>query len=215
MFNRIVVFFRIKQILFILLLSISNISFSQSFNAGILTGINASQISGDGYQGFNKAGLLIGAYTNIDISEKVNLQLELNYSQKGSRDNILPSEGDTDFFLLRLNYIEIPVLARFKYKKFIFEGGLYYAQLISEYLEDENGPFEIPEELNQFKNFDFGGSIGIYFSLTENLLMNWRFSNSITNVRDYDSGENFRFNTGMFNTYMSFTLRYEIYGEGK
>lgn len=202
----------------IILLGLSILSFSstvngQSFNAGFTAGINASQISGDSYEGFNKAGLLIGIYTDVNVSQKVNLQAEINYSQKGSRRNPNTSLGDTDFFLLRLDYIEVPIMARIPYKKFKFDGGLYFGTLINEYIEDENGPIDLDDNLNQFKPFDFGFLFGIDFNFTEHLIMNWRYSNSIIPVRDFDSGGRFLFNSGMFHSYLSFSFRYEFYGQ--
>lgn len=185
----------------------------ESFNAGVLGGINASQIQGDNYGGFDKAGLLVGLFSNVDVSQKINLQFELNYSQKGSRRNPKTDEGDTDFFLLRMHYIEVPVMARTNYKRFKFEAGAYYSQLIDHYLEDENGPFDIPEELNQFNNNDIGLLAGVYFQFTDNLVMNWRYSNSLIDFREFDSGGQFLFNTGMFHQYMSISLRYVFYGE--
>lgn len=186
---------------------------AQTFNAGILAGINGSQISGDGYGGFNKAGLLIGVYSNIDVSPNLNLQFELNYSEKGSRRNPDTENGDTDFFLLRLDYIEVPIMARWNLKKFRFEAGVYYSQLISEYIEDENGPFSIPPQLNQFTAYDFGGLFGINYNFTEHLIINWRYNNSFIPVREFDSGENFRFNSGMFHSYISVNIRYELIGD--
>jgi len=187
---------------------------AQNINIGALAGVNASQVSGDGYGGFNKAGLLIGVYSNFDISQKVNLQFEINYSQKGSRRNPKTDKGNTDFFLLRMNYVEIPVIARVQKNSFTFEGGFYYSQLVYDYLENENGPFDIPEEFNQFNDFDTGFLIGVNFNFTESLIMNWRYSNSIVHFREYDSEAEFQFDSGMFHNYLSFTLRYEFIGNG-
>jgi hypothetical protein len=186
-------------------------SISQSFNAGIVGGINASQISGDGYGGFDKAGLIFGIYTNTDISQKLNIQLEINYSQKGSRRN--PTDENPDFFLLRLNYVEVPVLIRLKSKKFTYEAGLYYGQLVHEYLEDENFIYTDFENFNQFTQSDFGGSIGLAYNLNKQLIMNWRFNNSINSIRDFNSGAQFGFKRGMMHSYMSFSIRYEFLGE--
>jgi len=187
---------------------------SQNINIGVSAGVNASQVSGDGYGGFDKAGLLIGLYSDFDLSQTLNFQFEINYSQKGSRRNPNTAEGDTDFFLLRMNYVEIPVMLRIKKNRFTYEAGFYYSQLVNSYLEDENGPFEIPPQLNQFNQFDVGALIGINFNFTENLIMNWRYNNSIINFREYDSGASFRFDNGMFHNYLSFTLRYEFIGNG-
>jgi hypothetical protein len=202
---------RKSLILFLFILSHYQ-SNSQSFNAGGLIGVNVSQVSGDGYSGFDKAGILTGLYTNIDVSQKINLQLEIIYSEKGSRRNPKTDEGDTEFFLLRMNYIEIPVMARMKNNRFTYEVGVYYGQLINNYLEDENGPFDIPEPLNKFKQRDVGGLIGVDFNFNEHIIMNWRINQSLLPVREHDSGAQFRFNSGMFHTYFSFSLRYEFIG---
>lgn len=186
---------------------------AQSFNAGILAGVNASQVSGDGYSGFDKAGILVGLFSNIDVSKRINMQMEINYSQKGSRRNPNTDEGDTDFFLLRMNYIEIPVMARTQYKRFKFEAGAYYSQLINFYLENENGEFDIPDGLNRFNNYDVGFLVGVNFEFTENLVMNWRYSNSAIRFREYDSEANFLFDSGMFHNYFSFNFRYVFYGQ--
>ena len=186
---------------------------SQEFNAGFTAGINMSQVSGDGNSGFNKAGLIAGLFSNVDVSPLINLQMEINYSQKGSRRNPNTSEGDTDFFLLRMNYIEIPVVARIDYKKFTFEAGAYYGQLINYHLEDELGEFDIPEELNQFNNYDVGVIAGIYFKFTESLIMNWRYSNSAIHFRQYDSEARFLFDSGMFHNVLSVNVRYVFYGQ--
>ncbi len=202
----------LKSFLLILIFSISQIGKSQNINIGALAGINASQVSGDGYGGFNKAGLLIGIYSDFDLSPTFNFQFEISYSEKGSRRNPNTDEGDTDFFLLKMNYIEIPLILHYKKERFTYEAGLYYGQLISNYLEDENGPFEIPPQTNQFTDFDFGALIGINFNFTENIIMNWRYSNSIVPIREYDSGASFRFDSGMYHSYLSFTMRYEFIG---
>jgi len=189
------------------------LTFGQKINIGALAGINASQVSGDGYGGFNKAGILVGAYSNFDISEEFNFQFEINYSEKGSRRNPKTDEGDTEFFLLRMNYVEVPIMLRYKRERFTYEAGLYYGQLISSYLENENGQFNIPPQTNQLIDFDFGALIGINFNLTENIIMNWRYSNSILPVREYDSGANFWLDSGLLHHYISFSMRYEFIGQ--
>ena len=201
---------------FLLFIAVSTHVLAQrGFNAGVLAGINASQVSGDGISGFNKAGILVGLYTNIDVSTKINLQFELNYSEKGSRKNPRPNKGDNRFFLLRANYIEIPTMIRFKKRAFMYEGGFYYGRLINEFLEDENGVFEISPELNQFTKNDLGILLGLNYNFTDNLIMNWRISSSVITFREFDSGASFRFNNGLFHHYLSFNLRYQFAGSNE
>lgn len=186
--------------------------FAQNINIGVVAGVNASQVAGDDFSGFKKAGLVVGGYADFYVSEKINLQFEILYSEKGSRKNPKTDEGDTEFFLLQMNYIEVPLMIRYRNNNFTYEAGLYLSQLINDHLEDENGPFEIPPETNQLKSRDFGFLIGLNYNFNEHLIMNWRFSNSILPVRDFDSGASFRFKSGLMHTYLSFTLRYEFIG---
>ena len=205
-----------KSVLSYLIFLFSISSFAQTgFDAGILAGINASQVNGDGYSGFKKAGILVGLYTNVSISEKFNLQLEINYSEKGSRRNPKTSEGDTEFFLMRMNYINVPIMVQYEKDKFIYELGIYGGQLINDELENENGPFEIPPEFNQFKEQDYGALIGINFNFTDNLLMNWRFSTSVIPFRKFNSGESFQFDAGMMHHYLSFSFKYQFIGKNE
>tara|TARA_R110000868_G_scaffold411552_1_gene705253 strand:- start:106 stop:729 length:624 start_codon:yes stop_codon:yes gene_type:complete len=200
-------------LLILFLISFNFFSLSQNINVGVIAGINATQVAGDGYSGFNKAGVNIGGFAEFDISEKLNFQFEILYSQKGSRRNPKTDEGDTEFFLLRMDYIEVPLMVRFENNKFTYEAGAYFGQLVNSYLENENGPFTVPPENNQLLERDLGLLIGLNFNFTENLIMNWRFSNSILPVRRFDSGESFRFKSGLMHTSFSFTLRYEFFGK--
>ena len=52
-------------------------SHAQSFGGGIIAGASTSQVAGDMLGGFNKIGLLAGAYTNLKIKENLKLQLEI------------------------------------------------------------------------------------------------------------------------------------------
>ena len=90
-------------------------------------------------------------------------------------------------------------------------------------MEDEFGTTSIPEGFDQFSRFDLGLSAGISYNFTEQLIMNWRFSNSIVPVRDFESKAAIlqqlpgqsplqRFDTGMYHTYLSFTMNYKFGG---
>ncbi len=196
-------------------------SYTQAIDAGVKLGAAASQVSGDGYSGFNKAGLIFGGFAKINLKEKHHVQFEITYTQKGSRRNPNTSEGDNDFFLLRLDYIEVPVLYQYDYKSFTFEVGPYISTLVNEHLEDELGEFSLPAEWNQFRNIDLGLTAGIAFNFNEHLIMSWRFSNSVIPFRDFESAGRIqnlpigagglnRFNAGMFHSYLSFALHYKF-----
>ena len=186
----------------------------QNFGVGVSTGINASQVSGDSFGGFNKAGINAGIFSVTELNEKFNFQFEINLSEKGSRKNARPDKNDLISFIIRMRYIEVPLILQYKKKRFTYEAGLAYSRLISTYLEDQNGETTIAPGSNQFKNSDYTGLVGINFNFTEHLLMNWRFSSSIGPFRDFKIDPNLTlpFNGGMFHHYIAFTFKYQFLG---
>ena len=167
---------------------------AQVFNAGVIFGISATQVEGDGYAGYDKPGLIIGGYTNTKIAKNWFAQFEIYYIGKGSKKNAKPSKGDYHSFKLNLNYIEIPLDLRFRYKKFIFETGLYYSALINYNMEDEFG--KIPVVNYPIKKYDFGGFIGFSYQLNNHISFNFRSKNSLLPFRNF---ENYDENIGIFN----------------
>lgn len=213
--------FKLKFTLVILIVSFNLSLYSQAIDAGLKLGVSASQVSGDSYGGFNKAGLIFGGFAKINLKDKHHVQFEITYTQKGSRRNPKTSEGDNDFFLLRLDYIEIPLLYQYDYKIFTFEGGPYISTLINQYIEDEFGVTTLPDNYNEFSAFDIGVTAGLSFNFTEHLIMSWRYSNSVIPVRKFESeailnnlavgaGGIDSFNAGMFHSYISFSLNYKF-----
>ena len=76
-----------RLIIIILILLIYQVGFSQTFGGGIFGGLSASQLEGDNWGGYNKAGLTFGIYTYTKLNKYVDAQLELKYVQKGRRSN--------------------------------------------------------------------------------------------------------------------------------
>jgi hypothetical protein len=92
----------IPLIVFILVFSISGtlLNAQQRFNAGIKAGVSTTQVSGDTYSGYNKAGLVGGAFVRGIMNEKWTGQFEIMYIQKGSRHNGNPDKGD---YIIKVN----------------------------------------------------------------------------------------------------------------
>jgi hypothetical protein len=177
------------------------------FKTGILGGLSTSQISGDNLGGFRKFGIHAGLFTRYVFTEKYSAQFEISFIQKGSRKTMDPDNNDYTFYQLHLNYIEVPLLFKYKHKGFVFEAGPYAGYLINFKEENENG--ELPVTRNFYKH-DIGGAIGINYDFTTHLQMNWRYTNSWLPVRPHLSEAGFRLNRGQLNSVMSFTLHYQF-----
>jgi hypothetical protein len=199
----------VAYIILIFLLLTSSAIFAQKFNGGVLGGLSASEISGDGKWGPNHAGIYAGVFVNRYFSPRSSFQMELDFIQKGSRENP-DSTNNYDFYLLRLNYVELPLHYKYDFhERGTLEAGLSLGVLIYSYEEGNPGN---PPSGGEFDKTDLSFNFGAYYTIFENLRVNVRYSNSLIKVRDHSSGATYRLNRGQYNEVLSFTLHYIIPG---
>lgn len=199
---------KIRVLFFCLLMLGYFAGHSQEFHGGLLGGLAASEISGDRLQGPNKAGFYAGAFVNRYFTPQSSFQMELDFIQKGSRENPDSTNGYHSY-LLRLNYVEIPVHYKYDFtERATLEAGLSLGVLIHHY-ELADG-YEWVSGSDKFEPIDLSLNIGIYYSLLENLRFNVRYSNSILPVRPHNGGATWRTNKGQYNEVLSFVLYYEF-----
>lgn len=186
------------------------------FKVGFLAGVNGSQVHGDELSGFNKAGFIAGGFAKKQLNDTWDIKFEILYTEKGSRKNARPEKGDTKFFLLRLNYAEVPLVFRFRHKKFIGELGLSEGFLVQHRQWDEVGEVQITDRARRTET---NLITGIAWKLTDNLEINARYTNSIFAVRKFDVPAYYTsrflnlFNRGWYNNVLNFTLHYQLKGK--
>ena len=187
----------------------------QNFGGGMLVGISSSQVGGDNLAGFNKAGLLVGAFANTSISELLSFQMEMTFIQKGSNNPKMndvehPNYGKED---ITSSYIEVPLILQYhQSNKLKIEGGVQLAYLINGYYNDLNGKIPI-YTVNPFIQYDFGVLLGINYKYSKNISFNSRVSNSILplGTEDYDSINAYNSSRkGKYNSVLSFTIYYNL-----
>ena len=193
---------------------LSNNCNAQNFGGGLIAGASTSQVAGDMLGGFNKIGLLAGAYTNLKIKENLKLQLEIIYIEKGSRNPNMhefnhPNEGRIE---ITLSYIEMPLTINLQQKENLgVELGIIPAfNMSSSWNNAIEKNISIPKETPQYKKYDLGVCAGINYHITDNIILNTRISNSIIPIRPHVSGATFRLNKGQYNTVLSFAIHYKI-----
>lgn len=123
----------------LLLLVMPSMGFGQvqRFSAGLVGGVNCSQIDGDMLAGFDKVGLTGGIKTTMEFESVWRVNFEFLYSQRGSRPDVFNPEYDPDINF-DLKYIEIPVYISVgdwwqeegKYYKASAHAGLSYGRLL-------------------------------------------------------------------------------------
>ena len=177
------------------------------FRAGLKAGVSTTQVDGDTYGGFDKAGFVGGVTLNGKINEKWKAQFEILFVQKGSKHVGNAEKGDYSFYLMQLNYLEVPILLQYQQKKFTFEIGPGIGYLISSKEEDAAG------KLNHqppFYTTEVSGSLGINYQIYKNLGINWRFTNSLLPIRKFSSGASTFDKPGQMNNVLAFTLTYRF-----
>lgn len=130
------IFFRIVVLLGLLgaVLSVQ----AQRFEAGLVAGLNLSQIDGDRLAGFNKPGLNAGGKVAAILSDRWQWSLELLFSQQGA-SRTKYDDPFSAYDKIRLNFVETPVMIHFKEWKFHLSGGVSYARLIDYQVIDALG----------------------------------------------------------------------------
>ncbi len=182
---------------------------AQRFTGGVMIGGDVSQVDGDTYSGYTKFGYLGGAYVGLQVSPHSSFQLELEYIQKGSR-NDTNATGITSY-LLRLHYIEIPILYQYTFKKrFYFEAGPVADVLIGS-LELRDGI----EETNAvpLRPLTFAGIFGFGAYITKHLRLNLRANYSLNSLRSKNDIGYYRrmfLEKGQYNNVLSLSVLWDF-----
>jgi hypothetical protein len=188
---------------------------AQKFGGGVILGLSTSQVGGDNLAGFNKAGLLAGAFVNTPISELLSFQMEMTYIQKGSNNPKMNDAEHSNYLKedISSSYIEVPLLLQYhQSNKIKIEGGVQLAYLINGYYNDLNGKIPI-YSIDPFITYDFGLLLGIDYKYSENIILNTRLSSSILPIgaEDYDGVNSYNSSKkGKYNSVLSFAIHYNL-----
>lgn len=171
----------------------------QDFKGKIMAGLNAAQVDGDEVGGYNQAGLLAGIAAEYNINDKTSFELQMRYSQKGSR-----STQNQPFIEWRLNYLEIPVLVNYYVKEKVYiQGGLSGNVLINGKSDlSGGGGGGFIDETENLKDIDWNIHAGVGYLLSDNLAVHGGFSYSLGSFGKLD---------GVFNNTISVSLAYLLF----
>ncbi len=195
----------ITTVLFIFSLA----SAAQQFQGGLAAGLVGSQVAGDTYSGFRKAGVYTGLWVRYEMDDRHSVQTEISYFQKGSRHNPDEKRQDFTFYLMRLGYIEMPFLYQYHLKnQIILEAGLSFSYLLHSYeaLDYEEVSY------GNFSIINPSFMAGIEYPVNERLSVHLRFNNSILSIRsDAVNGARYRlFDRGQYNDCVVLFVGYKL-----
>lgn len=189
----------------------------RAFTGGLVMGLNFSQVDGDRYFGYHKPGIVAGAFVAMRFTDKIGLQTDLLFSQKGSHGAAVvesPFAGTSmSQCHIGLSYVELPVVLQYKWKRFTAEAGGSYSVLLrtNEWILDPQ-PFYIDKVANRFNTTDINYIFGAGGHLYKHWYANIRFQYSIVSIRPAEripTGYGWGI-TGQFNNLFSIRFLYKL-----
>jgi len=210
---------RFLLIFLLYLIFLSQKSFSQDFEVGIVGGVDFTQVDGDLSGGYEKFGGLGGFVLTNKFKNDVGFEMQIKYIQKGSR-NVRTRQSGYIYYVIRLQYVEVPVtfsypLSKFSKKPYLkklsLKGGLTLGYLFKA-MEDKDGYGFLPASPD-FNKYELGYVAGFKYKLSKKLYANALFGYSILRVRKKPCGITpwYHFTTcGQYNNSVQFSLIYKF-----
>ena len=167
---------------------------------GLRAGANLSNFQGDDTGGLKSMwGFHGGLTANVPITEDFfSIQPEVLYSKKGA-------ESDNDNVKYKINYIDVPVLARINAGPIYFEGGPQVSFRIGGDIEVSGQ--NIDDNLDQFKSTSLGYAAGVGLGSTPlGLSVGVRYNGDVSKLYDNDNIADWR------NSVFMFTVGFNIPG---
>lgn len=197
------------SLLFLFLLIVSA-SFGQRFEAGLLGGLNASQVEGDSFRGYHKAGIVLGGFVQRDLTDKTYAGMEIKYSQKGSRKNPDPKDIELKKYIMRLGYMDVPFYLGYRTSERIsILGGLSAGFLVHSGEWDNYGKFQKPDQ-RPFNNFDLQAFLGGRYLISDKFSFDIRFAYSFIPVRNLPGDRYWYWLDNQYNNVISSCIYYTI-----
>ena len=166
------------------------------FLAGLVGGLNISQVDGDNFAGYYKAGANFGGIGYARLKRHMMVSFEILYSQKGSSNGSIMRYSNVDSLLMtkyriNVNYAEIPLMINFFDKHMShLSFGFSYSQLVSssETLMVTNTlgnipPYPVDLSKYPFKKSNIDFLAGAQLHMYKGLFLNLRFQYSVIPIR--------------------------------
>lgn len=163
------------------------------FFGAICAGANFTQVDGDNFAGYHKAGLNLSGLVYIRLGQKFAPSFELCYAQKGSRSGnnqyALANDKQTGFkkYRINLNYAELPLLLNyFDEKKSNFGAGFSFSYLMTSkesYTTSTGITYEQDAKLFPFRKTDVNFLLNGNAHIWKGIFINLRYAYSLYSIR--------------------------------
>ena len=181
-----------KKIAFLIIIAVCGLSQVRAQNFGVKAGYNYSTLSGETssistIEGLS--GFYIGGLVELPISNMLSIQPELIFSRQGVdlRQGLKNLSIRTDTSEIRLDYLNIPIMAKVNLGPIFLEGGVQFGFLVNKPKVDSyiaNVYLRNLLDKDSYNFFDFGVGAGLGVKLNQHFFVETRYTYSLTNVFD-------------------------------
>jgi hypothetical protein len=173
------------MIVALMLFTLSATSFSQ-VKFGLKAGVNVANLTMDmggvSLSPDSKVGAVAGAFVNVRLTDKFGIQPELLYSMKGSKF----SDSDFGEAITKLNYLSVPVMAKYYFGGFNLQAGPMFDFLLSAKDEYDGEEEDTKDEV---KGMDLGLGLGLGYELPLGISFDARYMMGLTDINDVSEME--------------------------
>ncbi len=169
------------------ILFLSPIYSQRGFQGSAVVGLTLSQIDGDNLLGYHKWGITSGVKVAFNLQSKLQGNVEVLYSQRGSSEKIF--KRDDNLALTALNYFELPFYLSYAdwyvekddFYRMRAHLGLSYGALVSSSGTNDN------YALNDIATSDLSILIGATFSFSKRWAFTARYTRGLNKLLEDDS----------------------------
>lgn len=155
------------------------------FKAYVVAGFNLTQIDGDNSGGYNNIGANGGVGVFVNYSDKFSNSLEITYSMRGAKRNLVKPQTTPGTFFYQADYIDIPLLFNYHdFKIAIFQAGFSYSQLVRSKFVRNN----VPISTENLYTWNIDLVAGVTFLIKDHWGVNFKYNYSLlNNLKKIDS----------------------------
>ena len=158
----------------------------QTIRYGLKAGVSLAQLTSFNSEvSQSRVGVTAGLMADAALGERLALHPELLFSQKGQRFEGSGPGGFTSTDLLRLNYLDLPILLRLKFGNFFAEAGPQAGYLLSANSSHTQSPTPYSTSSNTtegLRRLDAGYVVGMGYQLLGRWEVNARYNGGLLSV---------------------------------
>lgn len=153
------------------------------FTFGPKVGLNVTNITHS--DGDNKAGINAGIFGEARFNDWFGMQAEILYSRQGWRDKVTVDGDDDVKAKYRVNYLNVPILARF----YVWDGlsvdvGPQLGIALNAKEKYKHSGNSVKEKMHDLNTVEFSFAMGLSYEFNVGLVLSARYNLGLSNVFD-------------------------------